>query len=170
MNRYNHIILPVLLTLPLSAISTEQVYTWVDGSGTTHFSEAPPPDSTFDMRLLEILPASGAAPGNQPDDGFYSVINQAERMQARRLQNEKLTAERKQAEAEASKARAEAQAALQNSYANDDDIYYPYYPRYRRPWNGHKPRPGHGHGQRTQKTRPNKHKASLGRTPGMPHY
>ena len=168
MNRYRHIILPVLLTLPLSAISTEQVYTWVDDSGTTHFSEAPPADSTFDTQLLEVLPASGAAPGNAPDDGFYSVINQAERMQTRRLKNEKLMAERKQADAEASKARAEAQAALQDSYYNDDVTYYPYYPRYRRPWNGHKPRPGHGH--RPKPTRPNQHKTSLGRTPGMPHY
>jgi hypothetical protein len=168
MNRYSHIILPLLLTLPVSATCAEQVYTWVDDSGTTHFSEAPPPDSTFVTQLLEVLPASGAAPSNAPDDGFYSVINQAERMQTRRLENEKLTAERKQADAEASKARAEAQAALQDSYYNDDVSYYPYYPRYRRPWNGHKPHPGHGH--RPHMTRPNPHRASLGRTPGMPHY
>ncbi len=168
MNRYSHIILPLLLTLPVPATCAEQVYTWVDDSGTTHFSEAPPPDSTFVTQLLEVLPASGVAPGNAPDDGFYSVINQAARMQTRRLENEKLRAERKQADAEASKARAEAQAALQDSYYNEDVSYYPYYPRYRRPWNGHKPRPGDGY--RPHMTRPNPHRTSLGRTPGMPHY
>ena len=175
MNRFSYIILSVLVALPLSAYGTEQVYTWVDDSGTTHFSETPPTDITTDVELLEVLPASGAGPADVADDGFYSVINQVERMQTRRLESEKLAAQKRQADAEAGKARAEAQAALQDSGYNDNVgyypayPYYPYYPRYRRhPGHGHKYRPGHGN--RPKYPRPSNPRSALGKTPGMPHY
>ena len=180
MYQLNHIILSVLVALPLTAHASEQVYTWVDDKGTTHFSESPPVTTTPDVELLEILPASGAGPDTATDDSFYSVINQAERMQTRRLENEKLAAQKKQADAQASKARAEAQAALQNAYYNENVSYYPvypYYPRYRsHPGHGH--RPGHlpaygnrpGHGNRPGNSRPSNPRTSLGKTPGMPHF
>ncbi len=173
MKRYIRIFLYTLISLPVAANSAEQVYTWVDDSGTTHFSEAPPPEPAIEAQLVEVLPTSGAAPGNMADDDFYSSINQAERMQTRRLENEKLIAEKKLAEAKAGKARAEAQAALQNSYNDAPVSYYPvypYYPRYRRhrPWRGHGQRPGHGY--RPGYSRPGRPRASLGKTPGMPHF
>jgi hypothetical protein len=172
MNRISRIILSALVALPLTAYATEQVYTWVDDSGTTHFSETPPTDITSDVKLLEVLPASGAGAEEMTDDGFYSVINQVERMQTRRLESEKLAAQKRQADAEAGKARAEAQAALQDSGYNDNVGYYPaypYYPRYRRhPGHGHKYRPGHGN--RPGYPRPSNPRSSLGKTPGMPHY
>ena len=188
--KQNTSILACFLLLSAAAHSTEQVYTWVDTEGTTHFSESPPAAAESEVQLIEVLPASGAGPADTADDNsFYSVVNQAERMQTRRLENEKLAAERKQAEAEASKARAEAQAALQNSYDNDAFNYYPaypYYPRYRkhRPGYGYRPgygdRPGHGgrpgygdrpgHGGRPGSSRPGTPRTSLGKTPGMPHY
>lgn len=183
MKRYISIFLYTLISLPVPGNSAEQVYTWVDDSGTTHFSETPPQESAAEAQLIEVLPTSGATPGNVADDGFYSVINQAERMQTRRLKNEKLVAEKKQAEAEASKARAEAQAALQNAYNNEPVTNYPaypYYPRYRqhRPWRGngrgHGQQPGHGqrpgHGYRPEYSRPGRPRTSLGKTPGMPHF
>jgi hypothetical protein len=183
MKRNTHILLYVLISLSVSANSAEEVYTWVDASGTTHFSETLPPEPATRAQLIEVLPASGAAPANVVDDGFYSVINQAERMQKRRLENEKLAAEKRQADAEASKARAEAQAALQNPYYNEPDTWYPvypYYPRYghRRPGYGNKPghgnRPGHGskpgYGNRPGHSRPGKSRALIGKTPGMPHF
>ena len=80
MNRISLTLLCALATLPLSADATEQVYTWIDDSGTTHFSETPPANTTVDVELLEVLPASGAGPNTATDDGFYSVINQVERM------------------------------------------------------------------------------------------
>jgi len=182
-------ILVCFLLLPAAAHSTEQVYTWIDAQGTTHFSEAPPVTEEIGVQLIEVLPASGAGPANTADDdGFYSVVNQAERMQTRRLENEKLVAERKQAEAKASKARAEAQAALQGSYYEEPVTYYSgysYYPRYRkhRPGYpgygpgygpGHGDRPGHGnrpgYGGRPGYSRPSSPRASLGNTPGMPHF
>lgn len=183
MKQYINIALYAIITLSVSANSAEQVYTWIDDTGTTHFSEAPPLEQATDANLIEVLPASGAPPDNTTDDGFYSVINQAERMQTRRLENEKLAAEKKLAEAQASKARAEAQAALQNAYSSDNTSYYPaypYYPRYgyRRPWHGQRPghgnRPGHGHrpgqGNRPGYQRPANPRTSLGKTPGMPHF
>jgi len=173
MKRYTSIFLYILISLPVSANDAEQVYTWVDDSGATHFSETPPQESATEAQLIEVLPTSAAAPGNVADDDFYSVINQAERMQTRRLKNEKLVAEKKQAEAEAGKARAEAEAALQNAYNNDPVTYYPaypYYPRYRhrRPWRGYGHRPGHGY--RPGHSRPGRPRTSLGKTPGMPHF
>jgi hypothetical protein len=183
MKRYINITLYSIIFLFVSANSAEQAYTWVDDTGTTHFSETPPPESATAATLIEVLPASGAAPGGVTDNGFYSVINQAERMQTRRLEKEKLTAEKKLAEAQARKARAEAQAAQQDSYTNDGISYYPaypYYPRYghTRPWHGQ--RPGHGnrpeygnrpgHGNRPGYPRPANPRTSLGKTPGMPHY
>ena len=182
MKRYISITLYIIITLPVSANPAEQVYTWVDDSGTTHFSEAPPLEPATDASLIEVLPASGAAPSNAADDGFYSVINQAERMQTRRLENEKLTAEKRLADAKAGKARAEAQAALQSSYNDNNITYYPaypyYYPRYRRHRPGHRPghgnRPGNGnrpwHGNRPGYSRPGGPITSLGKTPGMPHF
>ena len=176
MNRISHTLLCALATLPLSTDAAEQVYTWIDDSGTTHFSETPPANTTVDVELLEVLPASGAGPDTTTDDGFYSVVNQVERMQTRRLENEKLAAEKRQADAQASRARAETQAALQNANYDDNVSYYPaypYYPRYRRhPGHGH--RPGHGnrpgHGKRPGNPRPSNPRSSLGKTPGMPHY
>ena len=173
MKRYISIFLYILISLPVAANDAEQVYTWVDDSGTTYFSETPPQEAATEAQLIEVLPPSGVAPGKVADDDYYSVINQVERMQTRRLENEKLVAERKQAEAEASKARAEAQAVLQNAYNNDSVSYYPvysYYPRYRRhrPWRGHGHRPGHGY--RPGHSRPGRPRTSLGKTPGMPHF
>lgn len=176
MKRYIRMFLYTLISLPVAASSAEQVYTWVDENGTTHFSETAPAKPATGAQRIEVPPASGPAPGNVEDEGYYSVINQAARMQTRRLENEKLVAQKKQAEAEASKARAEAQAALQNTYSDPVTYYpvYPYYPRYRhhRPRRGNGPGHGHrpGHGDRPGYSRPGRPRTSLGKTPGMPHF
>jgi hypothetical protein len=167
--------LPILLTLSVSFASAAQVYTWVDDSGVTHFSETPPAEHAAAAQLIDIAPAPAGA--DSAGDDFYSVINQAERMEARRLESEKLDAEKKQADAEASRARAEAAAIQQGSYNNStaDDIRYypaypayPYYPRY-----GHHPgRPGYGpkpeHPVYPGYARPRNPRTSLGKTHGMP--
>lgn len=140
--------IPVLLVLVagLSDSSAEVVYTWVDDSGITCFSDTPPANESARVELIDVLPPPAA--GMPVEEDFYSVIRQAERMESRRLLNEKLTAERLQAEAEASRARAEALAAQQPDiiYDNAPDGYFlPYYPypQHRRPHKGHKPgRPG----------------------------
>ena len=131
----------VLFTL-LSSSSAGPVYTWMDDSGVTWFSDTPPADESINAGLIEGLPPPAA--GMPVDGDFYSVVNQAKRMETRRLLSEKLTAERLRAEAEASRARAEALAAQQPEiiYDNAPDGYFlPYYPysQHRRPHKGHKP-------------------------------
>lgn len=113
--------LGLLLLLPALA-SAATVYTWTDDRGVTHFSETPPPDRMADTRRLEIdaPPAMGPA----FDDDYFSVINQARRMQQSRLENERARVERLKAEAQAKRAAAQARAARRS-----DDEYY-----YREPW------------------------------------
>jgi hypothetical protein len=126
----------VLLTL-VSGTGAGPVYQWVDRNGITWFSDTPPPDAFVGVNLIEDLPPPAA--GTRVDDDFYSVINQARRMETQRLLSEKLRAERLQAEAEASRAQAEALAAQQPviQYESQPGLYaYPYYPRY------HHHRPG----------------------------
>ena len=166
--------LSILLLLPASFTHAGQVYTWVDDDGVTHFSETPPANAATDTQLIDILPTPATT--GALDEDFYSVIKQAERMESRRLENEKLAAEKKKADAEASKARAEATAIQQGPY-NDSASFnaryypvYPYYPRY-----GHHPG-GPGHGYRPKPvhpiypgySRPKHPISSLGKTPGMP--
>ena len=137
----------IFLLLPIAQSSAEQVYTWIDEYGTTHFSQDPPNDEATSAEQINLQPAPSA--GIIAGDDFYSVANQADRMERTRLENEKLTAERLQAEAEANRARAEARATQQIQYqgsSQDDARYYPAYPYYRgygnRPGYGHKPHPG----------------------------
>ncbi len=138
-------LLIIFLLLPVAQSSAGQAYTWVDENGTTHFSEAPPHDKTISAEGINLLPAPST--GNIAGDDFYSVANQADRMERTRLENEKLIAERLQAEAEAKKARAEATQQIQYQQNTQDDTrYYPAYPYYQgnryRPGHGHKPHPG----------------------------
>lgn len=115
------------------------VYSWVDPHGVTHFSETPPPDPAIQPAMIELRPP----PSPPPDyDDYYSVIRQAERMERRRLENDKLEAERQLAEAEAMRARIEAQAAMQTPDTNEDRSfgYLPVYANY--------PGYGPGHGNR----------------------
>jgi len=164
----------MLLTLIASCATAAEVYTWIDDNGVTHFSETPPQQQTDDTQRIDLAPLPKSSSSNDEDDDYYSVVNQAERMEARRLENEKLAAEKKQASAEASKAQAEATAIQQganNDNASDDSRYYPVYPYY--PPYGHHPwGPGHGpkpvHPVYPGNTRPKNPRTSLGKTPGMP--
>lgn len=134
-----------LALLPQQQAHADSVYTWVDNLGVTHFSQTPPPDPGTEPEVIELKPLPPAPPSEYDD--YYSVIRQAERMERRRLENEKLEAERLQAEAEALRARAEAKAAMQpaDGYTNDTTVYAPVYPYYyyprHRPGYGNKPHP-----------------------------
>lgn len=145
MHKLTRIPLFLLLLLPLSPATGGEIFTWVDASGITHFSEQPPENAPGEVFRLELPPAPPFRP--YPADDYYSVINQAARMETRRLQNEKLRAERLQAEAEARRARAEEQAALETAHrttSEEETRYYPlylHYPRHaQRPYRGHRPR------------------------------
>jgi len=130
------LMLPVLLLAGLQTASAEQVYTWTDLAGVTHFSQLPPPPGVGAAQQLDLPPYR---PVLNPEDDYYSVINQAARMEERRLERERLEAERRQAEAEALRARTEAQAARDAATAPPAPVYVPWYPA--RSWPAH---PHHG--------------------------
>ncbi len=114
-----------LLCLVLPPLAAGPVYSWVDPAGITHFSELPPPPGTGGMMQLELPPYP---PVTRPQDDYWSVINQAARMQAQRLERERLEAERRHAEAEAWRAQAEAQAAGESAAPYPIPAYIPWYP------------------------------------------
>ena len=124
-------LLSILLLLPIAGFSGDQAYTWIDEHGTRHFSEDPPIDKTVPAEKIDLLPAPSA--GNiGGDNDFYSVVNQANRMERKRLENEKLTAERLQTEIEANKATSEAQTTSQTPKQKDTQEQtrsYPGYPK-----------------------------------------
>ena len=122
------------------------VFTWVDPDGVTHFSESPPEDDSIESFRIELEQAPAAGPA--PDDDYFSVVRQMERMEKSRLENEKVRTERLQAEAEARRAAAANQPRASNQ-EYDSDRYYPTYPVY-----GYRPgfhpgfKPGHRPGHR----------------------
>jgi len=159
--------IPVLLVL-LTAISSSSagpVYSWVDDDGITHFSDTPPIDESVSVRSIEDLPPPAA--GISMDGNFYSVVNQATRMETQRLLAEKLRAERLQAEAEARQARAEALAAQQPAirYEKEPDRYiYPYYPRHHHHQPGKHPPGDHKPGRLP---RPEHYRSSINKLPAL---
>ena len=143
-----------------SHASAGVVYTWVDPSGVTHFSETPPPDPGVPARMIELAPLPPPPPAD--DDDYYSILRQAERMERRRLESEKLEAERLRAEAEARRAKMEAEAAAQPPiiYPEDETVYLPAYPYY----------PGYGSGHRERPWRPGNRPGGPGYCPDKPGY
>jgi hypothetical protein len=159
--------IPVFLALSvvISSSSAGPVYRWVDDGGVTCFSDTPPIDEFASVTLIEDLPPPAAG---MPGDGdFYSVVNQARRMENQRLLAEKLKAERLQADAEARQARAEALAAQQPAiqYENEPDVYiYPYHPRHhRRPPGKHPP----GDHKPGRLPRPEHFRSSINKLPAL---
>jgi Domain of unknown function (DUF4124) len=128
----------VLLTAILPGVWAAQVYTWTDADGITHFSETPPADEQLEHTVREIEPAP--VTGTPADDDYYSVANQAARMEARRLERERIRAEILKAEAEARRADADAEAAAREQateHARDHSTgYLPLYPYY--PYHGYR--------------------------------
>jgi hypothetical protein len=131
----------VLLLLPGFPAWGGTVYSWTDAGGVTHFSESPPDDPRIESTVMDIEPAPAVeSPGA---DDYYSVANQAARMEARRLEQERRRAEILTAEAEARRAEAEAEVARERDTATEEEatryyplyLWYPYghrlHPRYR---------------------------------------
>jgi len=134
----------IMLVAALPVAWSAPVYTWTDADGITHFSEAPPADDQLEHTVRNIEPAPVA--GTPVGDDYYSVANQAARMEARRLERERIRAETLRAEAEARRADAAAAATAREQAAEQvqdrgTGFYplYPYYPYYS--YGGHRPYP-----------------------------
>jgi len=120
----------------LLAIAAEAgtVYRWRDASGAVHYSDEPPPPGAQSADQVELAPAPGATTADQD---YYSVTNQARRMEEQRRE-----AERQQAEIEAVRRRdaAAAPAADQASPRKEEgEPVWILAPGYGRPPHG----PGH---------------------------
>jgi hypothetical protein len=115
----------LLLAAPLMPAYAGTVFTWVDKEGVTHFSESPPENSSIKARQIEVEPVPVV--GNTGEDDYYSVVQQLDRMQKRRLENERARLESLQAETAARQA--EAATAKAQEQENRDEpapaIVYP---------------------------------------------
>jgi hypothetical protein len=121
------LLLQLLLFLWSSLAQADPVYTWIDSAGTTHFSQTPPADPSTDTSVLELPPPG---PYDPAVDDYYSVANQAARMEARRLEAEKLRAETEALRAQA----AAADSPPVSEPPAAPEYFYPYsYPVYRYP-------------------------------------
>jgi len=115
----------LLLATLLTPAYAGSVFTWVDADGVTHFSESPPESGSIKARQIEVEPVPVV--GNTGGDDYYSVVQQLERMQKRRLENERGIAERLQAETAARQAETAAIKAKEqeNLDAPAPTIVYP---------------------------------------------
>ena len=115
----------LLLALLSTPGFSDPVYTWVDGDGVTHFSESPPENAAVKARQIQVEPVPVV--GNTGGDDYYSVVQQLDRMQKRRLENERAQAEKLKAEAAARQAEAESAAAKTHESRDEpaSTIVYP---------------------------------------------
>jgi hypothetical protein len=122
------VIIGLLLADP---VASETVYTWRDDDGVTHFSEERPENPPADIQTFEldvIRPAASAF------DNYYSVVNQARRMEEDRRKRERDALERRLA---IEQARQNSDSVYDEDYLYDE-TYVPVYPYY-----------GHSYGKRS---------------------
>ena len=66
-----------------SAAYGEQIYKWKDDSGRWHFSDSPSPTQYRQAKPVSVAPIPRSAPApSKADPGYYSIINQANRISA----------------------------------------------------------------------------------------
>ncbi|MGL5092657.1 MAG: DUF4124 domain-containing protein [Aeromonas sobria] len=62
-----------LLLLTSFAADAAKVYSWVDGSGVTHYTDAPPPGKSAKEVDLRVAPLIGSSPRSVQVDNFNSL-------------------------------------------------------------------------------------------------
>lgn len=103
-----------------STANAADIFKWVDEDGVTHFSQTPPESGTQSQTLeMPVFPP----PAQNPADDYYSIANQAKRLETSRLAIEKNRFEQRLAEEKLALEQANAQ---QQAY-QDDSTYYPVY-------------------------------------------
>lgn len=87
----------VLLTgLPHAQSDAAAVYRWVDAGGITHYSSSPPGSPQGEVRTIDLPDA--IPPESGQDDDYFSVVNQARRMEQARRAREQERFERRMAQ------------------------------------------------------------------------
>lgn len=94
------------LGVPMQALS-DQLYRWIDQNGVTHFSDAAPPS---DATAVQSTPRP-VYMAVEPDENYFSIINQSRRLEQRRLEREQARAARELARAERQRALVETERA-----------------------------------------------------------
>lgn len=87
-----------LLAAATTTTADGLVHTWVDADGVTHFSDRPPADAMTESSTM-TMPADFPETVN-PDDAYYSIANQWQRVQEERADRERLALERARVRAE----------------------------------------------------------------------
>lgn len=129
------------------------VYKWTDAQGVTHYSEVPP--SADNVKRIEL---AADPPTASPPQDYYSIANQARRLEQQRLERERLEAELEAARLraqrnDAQQAAAQAAAALYAKQAQQPErIYSPIWvprrtgpPRHHAHWPRERPEPAPRH-------------------------
>lgn len=107
--------LVLIALLPLSAAHAD-VYQWVDKEGVTHYSDAPPSAGTTQVVAKPVNIRQDYTKSN-PDEDYYSIVNQSKRLQAQRAEKEALALQKEQVRIEWYRAKQEARAAELNATA-----------------------------------------------------
>lgn len=128
------LIITACLALPVQA---EIVHKWVDADGITHYSDDPPAADAAQATSIEV-PAAGAR-ATHPQDDYYSIANQWQRMHRERLERDKIALEKARVRAAREQSRRESERDRQTEtrYVVENRGYgYPWYRHGHRP---HKP-------------------------------
>ncbi len=88
-----HIGAALLLGSQVALAQASVVHKWIDADGVTHYSDEPPAASVTDLEQIELPTPPARAPG-EPEDAYYSIANQWQRMHRERIELEKARAER----------------------------------------------------------------------------
>lgn len=123
----------VALAVALSPadVAALEIYTWVDENGVVHYSESAPEEpAATPVETLHIATAN--SPGYDPDDDYWSILNQAERIgeQWSTIREEKAEADAKARAAAAETRIAELERELAAHEAAEYAIVRPFYGPY----------------------------------------
>lgn len=121
-----------------ATVAAEDIYKWQDLTGTTHYSEMPPP---VELSSFEVLEVERAGPASPVAEDYRSALELANSLQAGRLEREKLRLERDKLAQEERRARLETERYYDtNQTRYYYGGYYPYRTYSHRPYYG-KPHP-----------------------------
>jgi hypothetical protein len=108
-----------MLALFGGSVLAGEVYTWKNPAGMTVFSDRPPVSGTAEVTMLP-LPGGRDHVEDANSDDYFSVINQAQRMESARRERAAAVLEQRRVYAEILRARNEARQAAAAQYRSAD--------------------------------------------------
>lgn len=123
----------LLLACLAAPLQAEMIHKWVDADGVTHYSDAPPAGRETEATGIE-LPAAASRVA-EPQNDYYSIDRQWQRMRQERLERDRIALEKARIEAvrQARAAAPAAPAARQPGYAVSRPVYFKHRHRFSRP-------------------------------------